>query len=843
MLPLIAYNLTLVALFPILLLWALWRLARGKSRRGWLQRFGLLGGVARKAVGGTPRRPRIWVHACSVGEVNAARPVIAILREQLPEAAIFLSTITPTGQAQAQRFCPEADAVFYFPLDLLPCMWLALRALKPDLCILTEKELWPNHLALCRKNGIPVVAINAIFSDTIKQRARWFPAFMRWLLGMIGFYSVQSEQDHSRALCLGVSPERIAVDGNTKFDQTVPEAGKEALLAKALGLQRGAALVVAGSTHAGEEEVVLEAFRRLRRRHPRARLVLAPRHPERAALVATAIEKSGLRWQRRSELGNGSRVSGLEAANKRNNVDSGAVIILDTVGELTCAYRLGRAAFVGGSLVAHVGGHNPLEATAEGRPAFFGPHMWSKKDIAALLCREQVGFVVKNADELAAGWQRAIEDEAWRAETERLAKETMARNRGASERAAARILDLLARQSDLRKAESAQASACPDLRRYYSTSDRSAQIKDYLLEVVEGRAKGFLPDLLRMGLTGLSYCYWGIITANLALYEARLLRRKRLPCPVISIGNLTLGGTGKTLATATLCQWLLKRQLKPAVLSRGYGGNSSVPRLVFDGERLRLKPHEAGDEPFLLAATMPEVKVLVGKDRRRSAEMALHLGAQVLLLDDGFQYWKIEKDFELLLVDALEPFGNGRLFPRGLLREPPTALRRAQAIWITHCDLVPREQLAGLEQVLRGLAPGVPIGLTAHQATALRDFTSGDRIGLWALEGKRVLALSGLGNPFSFEVLLQRLGAEVIPARFPDHHRYTAEEVLSAIRQNAGINMVVTTAKDAVRLPRELIPEAPLRILEVRLASFAETGCSGMEELIEEAFVSLAAEE
>ncbi len=859
MLQWIAYNLILSSLSPALLLWGLWRLVKGKSRTGWGQRLGVLRGVIgngrRQAAafesGGKPPhskgagRPRIWVHACSVGEVNAVRPVIKELRKRRPEALIFLSTITPTGQAQARRSCPEANAVFYFPFDLLPCVWLALQAVKPDLCLLTEKELWPNFLALCSSQEVPVVVVSGAISDHTASIARWCRGFMRWQMGMVSFFSVQTGNDRRRLRSLGVQAENIAVDGNTKFDQPLPPAGKEQELAAALGWEADTPALVAGSTHPGEEEIVLEAFLRLRERHPETRLLLAPRHPERTAAVAEVIQKTGLEWVRRSELGESLSVERsafsaerttddgqrtVHAAQRATRNAQPPVVLLDTIGELSLTYRLARAAFIGGSLLPHLKGHNPLEALAEGRPVFFGPHMRDHRDTASLLVQEGVAQVVCDAAELAFGWQKAIEDREWRENMGARGKQVMARHQGASQRVAERALQRLESQiSNLR-------SQISDLK-----CEEGTGAKGYLLQVIDDKEKGAAADLIRLGLGGISGCYRAGLAANLALYQAKLLSRKRLSCPVISIGNITLGGTGKTLATLAVCQWLLKKGITPAVLSRGYGGDSTAPRLVSDGKRLHLNAEQAGDEPFLLAASLPAALVVTGKDRRRSAAIALELGAQALVLDDGFQYWKIEKDAEIVLVDALSPFHNGRLFPRGLLREPLSALRRARAIWITHSDLVEEAELARLTETLEQAAPECAVACTFHQPIALRDFTTGDKIGLWALEGKRVAALSGIGNPLSFELMLRRLGAEVIPARFPDHHLYQKEEIARLVNSlPENVSAVITTAKDAVRLSRvmnwDTLHGPPLRILEVRLAQFSGPGKRDLEELLEEAF-------
>jgi len=806
-----------------LLLWALLRLGKGKSRQGWGQRLGLLHGViaqARReaAEAGRKAAPRIWVHACSVGEVNAVRPVVKRLREELPDSLMVLSTITPTGQDQARRFCPEVDGFFYFPFDLPPCVWAALEIIRPDICLLTEKELWPNFLAFCRARKIPVVVVNGALSDNTVRRARGVGPFLRWLVRLVSFFSLQSELDKTRLLALGGDPARVLVDGNTKLDQppAPPEQAKE--LAELLGWQESEDWLVAASTHAGEEEIVAEAFSLLRKKYPEARLILAPRHPERAPAVAALLQKRGLPWICRSEL------AGLRE--KHSELADSPVIILDTIGELVLTYRLARGVFVGGSFSAKIGGHSTLEVLVEGRPMCFGPQMRNSRDIANLLLREGLAVSVHNASELAFTWQKAIAERAASGDFSARVQAILERNKGASGRAAQRVLaQLQEAKAELENPPISPAPAAYSPARADIAFGGEGKSKTFLLQVIKGEKTGGAAVVIGVVLQGLSWLYGQVMAANLALYDLRLMKRMHLPAPVVSVGNLTMGGTGKTLATQAICQWLTARQIKPAVLSRGYGGSGGRGRLVFDGERLLLGPKEAGDEPFLLAASLPEARVLVGKDRRRSAQLALEAGAQVILLDDGLQYWKIEKDCEIVLVDALDPFSNGRLFPRGLLREPLSALGRANAVWITHADMVSPEQREALRRKLLEFAPLTPIFYTAHKAVCLRDFVSGERLGLWTLAKKKVLAFSGIGNPASFELMLEKLGGEVISARFPDHYPYQDRDLQDLLARTPGnVTQIITTAKDAVRLPAHLPLKLPLRVLEVALVGFSEQG-------------------
>jgi 3-deoxy-D-manno-octulosonic-acid transferase len=423
-LSLVGYNLLLLPALPWLLLWGIWRLVVGrKARAGWAQRLGF-----------SPRpRPgkgyRIWVHAVSAGEMTAAAPVVTALVRQAPGAQLLVSTTTPAGRQMGRRLCPEAEAVFYFPLDLWPCVRLSLGRLRPELVILTEKELWPNFLALASLRRIPVLLVNGRLSQRTLARARRFPVLWRWAFGHLTWACLQSETDRRRLLAIGADPARLEVAGNTKFDYLLSRARSGEGELSLLLARPEARWIVAGSTHPGEEEALLEAFVRIRPRlseSPALRLLIAPRHVERAEEVVRLAEGRGLRAARRS----------------RGPLEEAEVVVLDTMGELGAAYGLGAVAFVGGSL-APVGGHNVIEPLARGCPVLFGPHVESCQDLAELALSAGAAFQVRTARELAEGLLRMLEDEAVRRQAAARGRALVEANAGAAGRCAVRAVRLL----------------------------------------------------------------------------------------------------------------------------------------------------------------------------------------------------------------------------------------------------------------------------------------------------------------------------------------------------------------------------------------------------------------
>ena len=304
-----------------------------------------------------------------------------------------------------------------------------------------------------------------------------------------------------------------------------------------------------------------------------------------------------------------------------------------------------------------------------------------------------------------------------------------------------------------------------------------------------------------------------------ALYDRGVLASARAAAPVVSIGNLAVGGAGKTPAAIAVAQRLVARGRRVAVLSRGYGATRSDARVVSDGARVLLDAAQAGDEPALLARRLPEARVLCGPRRAELARVAVEgLGADALVLDDGFQHRALARDLDVVVLDAANPFGNGHLLPRGPNREPRGALARAGLVWLSRVDQADDARALDAVRALARRATGVDPIESRHAPVDVVDATLARSVGVGALRGARVVALSGLARPGAFQRTLEALGAEVVAERaYPDHHRFTAAELDEALRaaDEAGASRVVMTEKDAVRLPAARAADA--RLCAVRI--------------------------
>jgi tetraacyldisaccharide 4'-kinase len=371
---------------------------------------------------------------------------------------------------------------------------------------------------------------------------------------------------------------------------------------------------------------------------------------------------------------------------------------------------------------------------------------------------------------------------------------------------------------------------------------KAEQLETYLLGVIDGSEKGKRAATLRGLMKVLSCIFTLIVQTRIMLYKHRIIRGNTLGCQVISVGNLTVGGTGKTPVVEVFARNLQEQGRKVAILSRGYkskemtfrekmiqrittGKIETPPRVVSDGKRLLLDSWSAGDEPFMLASNLPEVAVVVDKDRVKAGKYAIkELGCDTLILDDGFQYLKLGHRLDIALVDRTNPFGYGHLLPRGLLREPKRNIKRAGFIFITKCGEKGEPEL---KEQLRKLNPVAEISECRHAAKYLKDVFGEETYPLENLKGMKIAAVSAIAVPESFESALESFGAEIVyTRRFADHHRFTQQEIINTINWSIkhGADAILTTEKDAVRFPfvdRRDIPVIYMRV-EIEMLSGEE---------------------
>jgi 3-deoxy-D-manno-octulosonic-acid transferase len=435
-------SLGLLVLFPLFLFKAL---AHGKYIAGFRQRLG--------SVPATSGKPVIWLHCVSVGETQAARPLAARLKQQFPHHALVVSTITLTGQNLARNvFRTQAESVFYFPFDWRWSVRRALKAINPAAVLIMETELWPNFLRECKARQIPVALVNGRISRQSYGRYALIKFFLRRVLASLSIAVMQSEADAERLQALGMPSDKLFTAGNLKFDADGgSDLGKTTIeIAERFGLQSDVPLILAASTHAPEEEIILESFKQLRTKQP-ARLMIAPRHPERFNEVASLIQNSGLSWTRRMNIP--------EAGDRDSDV-----ILLDTIGELPATYSLAAVVFVGGSIVDR-GGHNVLEPAVAGAAVVTGPHTHNFQAIMNLM--EQADAVIKlpavggkdATRELTNVLSRLLGDSGERARLGLRAKQLVAENQGAAERTLKLVAPLLsAKQHESSRSDSMLAA-------------------------------------------------------------------------------------------------------------------------------------------------------------------------------------------------------------------------------------------------------------------------------------------------------------------------------------------------------------------------------------------------
>ena len=623
-----------------------------------------------------------------------------------------------------------------------------LRTLRPSVVVTAETEIWPNLFREAKRTQAALTLVNGRISDKALPRYRpW-----RWFFGAVmptpDSILAQSEEIRQRFITLGAPADRVRVAGNFKYDFEARALAADSPVKRLLDRLQPAQVWIAASTMppaaAGdpdEDDVVIAAYRELTARRPGLMLILAPRKPERFAVAAGKLEAAGIPYVRRSAL------DGHDGAAPH-------VLLLDSIGELSGLFAVADVVFMGGTL-AQRGGHNILEPALFGKPVITGPHMENFQAIADDFRTAAACVEIAAPSELAGAVERLFAAPEEAQEVGRRAQVCAEAQRGAS----ARAVEEVRRLHSVPVYRPAQP--------WYAVAWLLARIWE-----------------------------WG----SRRRLRGDLRRRRRLPVPVISVGNLTMGGTGKTPCVLRLVEMLKQRGQKPGILTRGYGRQSPNAYLaVAPGEAVA--PHHSGDEAqiFIRSGLAP---VGIGADRFKSGtQLVRDFSAGVLVLDDGFQHGKLARDVDIVLIDALEPFGGGNVFPLGRLREPLSALARADLILITRAD---GSDLAGpIAREVRRWNPRAPVFQASVQPLAWVEHHTGRNCGATERPFERAGAFCGLGNPATFRRTLEGMGVKLVDwIEFDDHHRYRPHELRHIAQQMAanGAMALVTTEKDAINL-------------------------------------------
>lgn len=421
----LVYNAVLLIASPLIALFILYRvLISGKSRNSWRQQLG--GAIMPKEVRG---KPKIWIHAVSVGESVASAAVVRELKQFMPDTAVVMSTTTEKGQEMACKSVKDADGFFYYPFDLAPCVARSLGRVMPTVFASTDTEIWPNFLHIAHRRGVKTAMINGTVSDKTLAGARKIPWPYKWAMSNIDRFCMQSQADADRIVSLGADPSRVIVTGNCKADEApnqMTDDDKESIR----GIYKFThenKVFIAGSTNPGEDEPVMDAFIAARATYPSLRLIIAPRQIERREEICQIARSKDLACGWRSDP---ATITGAED-----------VMILDTFGELAKVYGISDVTFVGGSLIPK-GCHSILQPIAQGKPVFFGPHTFKAKDLVAQAKAAGVGFTVQDGGELGREIVRLLDAPSMLCDISMRCQKMMQANLGASKRTADQLLKL-----------------------------------------------------------------------------------------------------------------------------------------------------------------------------------------------------------------------------------------------------------------------------------------------------------------------------------------------------------------------------------------------------------------
>lgn len=809
------------------------------TEKGFKRRFRQsLGRVSDEEIAKVAQKDCIWIHGASVGEIVATSPLVKQIRKEMPDRPVLVSAFTVGGYNMAKQIIPEADAIIYFPLDLPFVAESMVKRIHPGIFMPVETELWPNFLRAIRERHIPVMMVNGRISEKSVKSYRYLYGIWEDMLNTVSRFCMQSSIDADYIAHLGAEPDKIFVTGNTKFDQTYAEVTQEDLekYRRELSLGNAYPVIVAGSTHPTEENALMEAFKAVRKQYADARLIIAPRKTNRADEIAKIAADYGYETGFRSKM--------LEHENERRDYP---VLLIDTIGELGRIYAVGDIVYVGGSLSKH-GGHNVLEPAAHAKPILVGPNMQNFKDSYALLSKVGACKMVNNISELTSEMLDIIGNDERRNKMGAASLQVIKENRGADVRSIKYLKDLL----ELTAVPAKEYKDYPVNTRNL-TDEGGGRLRhgdaiiQYVMQIAHGPDTPLMGWVLLAFLRGCSYLYEFGVRCKLSLYTSGLKKKERLNCCVISIGNITVGGTGKTPTAQRMASIIKELGYRVVILNRGYRSHWGKDiGVVSDGEKIYMTAYEAGDEAYLMAKTLPGVPVIIGKNRAITGRYAVDkMKAEVIIMDDGYQHWQLERDLDIVLVDTLNMFGNGCVLPRGTLREPLENLNRGDLFLLTKTDQSSALSRIQLRKTIARYNSKAPVMESIHHPknfVEIADWYKGISQNfkeLSELQGKDVMVFSAIGNPSSFEQTLSSIGLNILEAvRYPDHHDYGMLEMqyIAELAKRKNAVAMVTTAKDAVKIPTEYIysdRQIPLYILNMEIQ--VTDGMEKLSECVEQA--------
>lgn len=697
------------------------------------------------------------MHAVSLGEVASAIPLINRLRTQQPGVPFYLSTATIAGRKAAERQAASlVDGIFYAPIDFASCIRRTLRIIRPALVIVLETEIWPNLYAEINRCGARLAIVNGRISDRTWPQYHSFRWFFAPILKLPDCVIVQSPVDCDRYSQLDVPAQRLSILGNLKYEalasptpSLLPTFGAEHvwIAASTVGPNERGSIT---RHHVDEDKIVIDTFKKLAPEFPKLLLILAPRQPARFPEVARKLAASGVPFLRRTELTEASALA------------LPGILLLDSIGELAGLYSLADVVFVGGSLAPR-GGHNIIEPGAAGVPVIIGPHMHNFEVITRDFLEHQAVVQIQREQDLLGAVRDLLTNPRRAADLGKRAQHFVRSQQDVSEAISERLWPL-----------------------YHTSCWR--------------RPRNFLARAL---LTPLALLWkWGG-NFKRSGSERRAAGLLPLPAPVVSVGGITVGGSGKTPFTNYMAAVLKAHGHSPAILTRGYGRRYPAESIVLP-PGAKVSPLLTGDEAqiFLRGGIAP---IGIGAKRYETGQILMRQfpATDVLLLDDGFQHARLDRDFDIVVIDGMDPFGQEDLVPLGRLREPLSALKRAGAFIITRAQNDLRFDF--IQKRLRDYNPTAPAFRTRLVSRHWRDYSTGESVA--ELPGKRIAAFCGLGNPENFWATLQSLGLDLVFRwSFDDHHPYKPTELASVAHQAKanGAEMLVTTEKDRINLPNHL---------------------------------------